>query len=158
MKKKTTGNNRPVSPEIYIRQRARALPIDKCYINSDWQTGGLANIAVVRAHPKGTFTAGLFLVDIIYGAIEFAGEIDIMPCKEFGTTKYLIEEDDDKIEFIQYEYGKDGKYCLSVPYLSEANKYLPKLKKNLGNDFLFECGGLEEDDLFMGGIYYSDSI
>lgn len=52
------------SPEKYIRTKARTLPLEACLINSDWEEHGLAVVAVLRRHPKGTITAGIFMVDI----------------------------------------------------------------------------------------------
>ncbi|MCK9613600.1 MAG: hypothetical protein WC401_09320 [Bacteroidales bacterium] len=53
-----------VSPENYIKNFSRNLPIDKCYINVNWQEIGLASIIVTRLHKTGKYTIGIFLVDI----------------------------------------------------------------------------------------------
>lgn len=53
-----------LSPENYIKTKARTLPIDACYINSDWKENGLANVFVVRKHTNGNFTFGVYLVDL----------------------------------------------------------------------------------------------
>lgn len=53
----------PLSPENYIRTKARSLPIGDCYITKDWDKLGMANILVVRNHTNGNKTVGLFLVD-----------------------------------------------------------------------------------------------
>jgi len=39
----------------------------------------------------------------------FAEDNDFKPCKDFELTKNILEEDDEKIELIEYEFGKDGK-------------------------------------------------
>ena len=52
-----------LSPENYIRQRARTLPIYKCYVNGDWKEANMANILIVRQHVTGNLTVGLYLVD-----------------------------------------------------------------------------------------------
>lgn len=52
-----------LSPELYIRQKARTLPIGDCYITSDWQKKGIALVLVTRCHIKGTYTLGFFQVD-----------------------------------------------------------------------------------------------
>jgi len=51
------------SPENYIKSSARSLPIDKCYINENWQEIGLASIVVIRKHNSGKYTIGIYLVD-----------------------------------------------------------------------------------------------
>ncbi|MDO5664401.1 MAG: hypothetical protein Q4G63_03980 [Bacteroidia bacterium] len=42
-----------LSPENYIRQRARNLPLYKCFINTNWDEQGLAYIVVSRKHITG---------------------------------------------------------------------------------------------------------
>lgn len=53
-----------LSPENYIKTKARTLPLDKCYVNDDWKEGGMANIFVVRTHTTGNRTFGMYLVDL----------------------------------------------------------------------------------------------
>lgn len=53
-----------LSPENYIRQKARTLPVHECLINSGWKESGLANITVTRRHTNNNFTVGLYLVDL----------------------------------------------------------------------------------------------
>ncbi|MDA3818555.1 MAG: plasmid pRiA4b ORF-3 family protein [Prolixibacteraceae bacterium] len=53
-----------LSPKNYIRQKARSLPIFECYINTDWQKAGIANIIVSRKHSNSNITMGLYLVDL----------------------------------------------------------------------------------------------
>lgn len=62
-KKKKSAPQPQLSPEKYIRLKARTLPIAACYINEDWQECGEANIIVVRSHKSGNYTIGQYLVD-----------------------------------------------------------------------------------------------
>lgn len=136
---------------------------------------------VTRRHPKGTVTAGVYLIDtfclgvkdsfyrfsiedyeleqlieayggveieetdyavvhnLIYGALEFAEEAGILPCKEFSLTQYILEEDTDAIPLMQFDYGKDGKHLLVADNRSQLDFYLSKLRKNLGDDFSYIC-------------------
>jgi hypothetical protein len=55
---------KPLSPENYIRQRVRSLPIHECLINKDWKQGGEASIMVSRKHSNGNYTYGIYLVDL----------------------------------------------------------------------------------------------
>jgi len=52
--------------------------------------------------------------NIIFGAIAFAEEHDYKPQKDFALTKNILEEDDDNIELIEYEFGKDGEPFLII--------------------------------------------
>ncbi len=80
----------------------------------------------------------------IYGAVEFAEEAGIEPCKEFSLTKYFLDEDTDDVPLIEYEFGDEGKHHLFVNSNLEASKYMPLLRKNLGDNFLFTTG--QEND------------
>ena len=53
-----------LSPEQYIRQKARTLPIHECLINSEWEADGMANITITRRHSNNNFTVGMYLVDL----------------------------------------------------------------------------------------------
>jgi hypothetical protein len=148
-----------LSPENYIRTKARSLPIYECRIDSNWKEQGLANIFVTRSHTNGNVTSCLYLVDlfclgiknshylfnvskseyeenfkaeedgdrepisyvmahnIIYAALEFAEEFGFKPHKNFSSvTRFMLEEDNDDIELIDIECGKDGKpFFISGP-------------------------------------------
>lgn len=52
-----------LSPENYVKTKARNLPIGDCYINKDWKESGLASIFVSRKHSNGNVTLGIYLVD-----------------------------------------------------------------------------------------------
>jgi hypothetical protein len=53
-----------LSPENYIRTRARTLPIGACFINKDWRNTGFAMITVTREHINGNITHGAYMVDL----------------------------------------------------------------------------------------------
>lgn len=57
-------NPQILSPENYIRQRARSLPIFKCLVNKGWEEGGLAQVTIARRHINGNITYCSFLVDL----------------------------------------------------------------------------------------------
>lgn len=65
-KKKNTKHIPLLSPENYIRQKSRNLPIVKCYVNDDWEDeySRLANIAIIRQHANGNQTACMYMVDL----------------------------------------------------------------------------------------------
>jgi hypothetical protein len=150
MKKNNQQSQQQLSPEQYIRTRARKLPINTCYINKDWEESGMANIVVSRKHSNGNYTFGFYLVDlfalgtkdtfynfnieedvinnllerindleiitvdytlvhnIIYGANAFAEDHGFKIYSDFNLTQYILEEDDDNIELIEIEFGKNG--------------------------------------------------
>ena len=53
-----------LSPENYIRQRARNLPLYQCLINEGWDDSGLAYIIISREHINGNLTVCFYLVDL----------------------------------------------------------------------------------------------
>lgn len=53
-----------LSPEKYIRQKARDLSIHECWINTGWDEDGLAHIMLARKHSNGNLTVGMYLVDL----------------------------------------------------------------------------------------------
>lgn len=185
------------SPARFMREKARKLPLGKCYVNSDWREAGMADVAVTRVRPSGNIVMGLFLVDtfclgvkaalyrtnmtdyefddflqqygsrfdieeisyeeahnIIYGAISFAEEAGIEPCKDFDTASYILEEDTEDVPLIEYEFGRDGKHFLIVGPNGIERMYIPMLQERLGDnfDFLFE---LDSDDEFDADDYYA---
>ncbi len=186
---KQNAKQQPPSPERYIREKVRKLPICKCYKGTTFVEDREMSIVVIRQHTGGTFTVGAYMLDRwcvgvkyalwyfsiskadldrlierfensidkweevdyveahnwVYGALDWATNAGISPCKDFAIARYILEEDDDNVELRDYEFGKDGEYYLLVENTQELNKYLPTLKKTLGegNFFTEVC---QEDD------------
>ena len=63
-KKKSTNKQAVLSPENYIRQKSRNLPIGECYINQDWEKNQMCRIIITRKHVTGNVTACVYLVDL----------------------------------------------------------------------------------------------
>ena len=63
-KKKSRQSSAKLSPEGYIRKKARSLPIHECLINTEWDESGMAQIIIARKHVNENVTLGLFLVDL----------------------------------------------------------------------------------------------
>jgi len=83
----------------------------------------------------------------VYGALAFAEEAGIKPCKDFQLTQFILAPDDDEVELREYDFGHDGKYCLAVKDNLEASKYIPILDKNLGKgQYSVQIGFLHDWD------------
>lgn len=176
-----------LSPEKYVKQKARTLEIGPCYVSNDIELVGEGHVIVSRKHTGGRVSMAVYLIDIwcvgvkdsfyrlrmedyefnelvgaynfglrecsydeahnwVYGAVAFAEEAGIEPNKSFKITQYMLEEDDDNIPLIEYEYGKNGKHTLVAHSRLEASRYLPLLEKNLGKgnfDYILNA----DDDL-----------
>ncbi|HEY5464727.1 MAG TPA: hypothetical protein VIJ95_15800 [Hanamia sp.] len=170
-KKSSQGN---LSPENYIKTRARDLPIGRCYLNESWEESGFATIVVSRNHSNGNYTFGVFLVDvfclgvketfyyfntyaefnelldklkeqeafveteyaivhnIIYGAIDYAESYGFKPHKDFEVSQYLLEEDDDRIELMDIEFGYNGKPAIFVGKEKHPTNIIATLERTAG--------------------------
>ncbi len=183
-----------LSPENYIRQKARKLPIFECLINKHWEEEKLANIVIARSHTNGNITLCFYLVDlgclgvkdtfyrfnidleeyheildkylgpllmvkipyelahnIIYGAVEYAGDYGFHPCKDYtSVTRYMLEDDTDDIELIELDFGNvDGNpVYVNTGFDSKARvqQILNLLEKNAGEGNFTYIGMAEEDD------------
>ena len=54
-----------LSPENYIRKKARTLPILECLVKSDWEEAKMATVLVARNHVNGNITVCTYLVDLM---------------------------------------------------------------------------------------------
>ena len=190
-----------LSPENYIRQRARNLPLSQCLINDGWDDSGLAYIIISREHINGNLTVCFYLVDllclgvkdtffrfniskweydemiekftetismsvveynlvhnIIFAALEFAEEIGFKPHKDFESiTKYMLEEDDEKIPLIDIACGDEN----GRPYYiqgeidsdAKARQILNHLDKEVGpNNYDYLLSDEMDEDFDDEGI------
>ena len=55
----------PFSEREYIKTRARQLPLGKCYALGNWKQQKYSPVVVTRCHKQGTFTIGMFIVDML---------------------------------------------------------------------------------------------
>jgi len=82
--------------------------------------------------------------NIVFAGHDYALDYDINPHKDFATTKFILEEDDDKISLIDIPVGGDDGKPLLVLQPGQSTKYkhvYDKLVKNLGKDnFNFVMG------------------
>ena len=198
MTKKNKGKVIPMlSPENYIRTKARSLPIYECVINANWEETKSALVTVARKHSNGNITAGYYYIDLMclgvkdtyyvfnnldidyesakiemyedfgrekidyalahniaYASIEFAEEYGFKPHKDFTSiTKFVLEEDSDKIDLIEIECGHNGKpLYLRGPFDDEhkVNQIKNQLEKTAGQGKYFY---VEDEDVFDEGEF-----
>lgn len=74
-KNKSKGQQQPaLSPYRFMREKARILPIGKCYIGPpNWMESGMAHIIVTRVRPSGNLVMASFLVDTFCLGVKDAG-------------------------------------------------------------------------------------
>lgn len=68
----------------------------------------------------------------IYGAIAWAEDAGIEPGQGWAYTQYLMEEDNDDIELIEYPFGDNGRYHFCPHSEMEMKRICPKLNRNIG--------------------------
>lgn len=74
--------------------------------------------------------------NLIYGAVAFAEEAGLEPDKTFFITQYILEEDDDNIPLIEYEFGEDGVHHLLAMTEEEKVLFEPILRQHLGSNYM----------------------
>lgn len=176
----SSGNNKKqgaITPEKFIRTKARLLPLWKCYINESWYDMGKGSLIIARRHSNGNVTCGFYLIDlfcvgmkdsfylynipgnefenvldemsekedlleieyslahnIIYGSMDFADSFSFKPHKSFQLTKYILEDDQQDIEYISIPFGIDNKPAVVVSSRDPKLKIINHLKKTVGED------------------------
>ena len=130
-----------LSPIDYIKKKARTLPIYKCYINSNWQEKGLANIIVSRKHTNGNFTTGIYIVDtfckgLVETYVKFNGDSENLKLN----IELHIPPEDDFITLMEIDYTLVHNIIYGAIAFAEEYGYKPQ------KDFEVTKGILEEDD------------
>ena len=192
-KKNNKSGAQPMSPEKYIKEKARMLPLGKCYTYANWKDADEIMVIVTRIPPKGTVTCADFCIDklcrgligtryffnvsprklaeiveyysdkendrmveipyevahnLIYGSIEFAEEAGIEPVDAWDITQYILEEDDDNVPLIEYQWGLNGMHYLLAEDRLEVSCYLSTMQEHLGRNFKFRVG---DSTAYIGG-------
>ena len=62
-KKNNTAGAQPMKQEKYIKEKARKLPLWKCYTYANWKDAGGITVIVSRIHPTGTETCADFCIE-----------------------------------------------------------------------------------------------
>lgn len=92
-----------LSPENYIRQRARTLPIYECLVNKGWEESKMADVVVARLHVNGNVTLGLYQVDLYCLGVKdtfYAFNIPIHEYRDkFTPSNGAFELEFDKIDY-----------------------------------------------------------
>ncbi len=111
-----------LSPENYIRQRARTLPLYECRINSDWKESGLANIIVARCHSNGNVTACSYLVDTYCLGVKDSVFFFSRSAQEY---QELIEYYNEQFQFDKVDYALVHNIILAAEEYAEELGFMP---------------------------------
>lgn len=145
---KKTNKSTTLTPEQYIRQKARTLPLGQCYMNKNWFISGIATAVVCRCHKMGTYTFGVFQFDTFCtGLIDCKVEFSRDQESYNNIMSYL--KDSFKIEPVTYQevhnliygavaYGEDAgftpapMYNLAKCLLEEDTEDIPLINYQFG--------------------------
>lgn len=138
MAKKKQGNVIPLlSPENYIRQKARTLPLYECWINKGWQEGNMAHVVVTRQHITGNLTLGMYMVDLNCLGIKDAHHLFNIFGHEY---KKIIEDMKKQVGLIQVPYPLVHNIIYAALEFAEDSGFKPH------QDFSVARFILEEDN------------
>lgn len=111
-----------LSPENYIRQRARTLPLYECWINGGWQEGNMAHVVVARQHITGNLTFGLYLIDLNCLGVKDAHFLFNVFPHEYNE---VIEEMKKQVEIEQAPYSLVHNIIYAALEFAEDNGFKP---------------------------------
>jgi len=155
-----------LSPENYIRQKARTLPVYECLINTEWKESQMASLVVARQHTNGNITAGLYLVDLACVGIKDTLWFFNIPVSEYkeNLERFMgMKENIDKIDYTlahniiyaslefadDYEFKPHKDFTSVTQYiLDEDTDKIPLIE--------IECG-IDGLPAYMPGPLHSDS-
>jgi hypothetical protein len=128
-----------LSPENYIRQKARNLPIYECWLNKDWEEGRAAEIVIARKHANGNITTGLYVIDL--GCMGVRNSYYAFNIDEYDYRKMLVTSGDgSELKMVQVSY------TLVHNIIYAANEYAAELGFKPYKDFTSVAQFLLEED------------
>ena len=83
--------------------------------------------------------------NIVYGAVEYAEDLGFKPNKEFRTAQYVLDDLDD-LEYMEVEFGKDGKPHFAAGPFDNVPLILNTLNKTVGEGNYTYMISLDEGD------------
>lgn len=87
--------------------------------------------------------------NIVYGAVAFAEDYGFKPHKDFSIAQYILEEDDERVELMEIEFGLDGKpFYARGPYDDDStiNRIKNTLMRTAGEGNFTVAEDTEFDD------------
>lgn len=93
----------------------------------------------------------------VYGAIEYAEDLGFKPHKDFKITEYILD-DAEEIEFVDIEFGFNGRPLFVAGPYDNSNSLMAILDKNVGREnYDYFLGAkneeLDEDEKYTENIY-----
>ena len=165
---KKNQSSQILSPENYIRQRARNLPLFKCYVNEDWSAeGSITHLTISRKHINGNITFCSYLVDLKCMGIKDTMYKFNIPDFEFDefvdqldSNLHLMEIDYNLVHNIIYaawEFGEEIGFEPHKDFLSITQYMLAEDSDDIP---LIEvaCGDEEGKPIYIQGPFEDDAM
>lgn len=134
-KSKNKAAQPPMSPERFMREKARTLPIWKCYVSPDWEESGLAQVIVARKRPSGNIAGVMFLVDTYCLGVKNVNINVNMPEEEFED---IIQEFKEDIGLKEISYNEAHNLIYGAISFAEEGGINPAPGFNIGQYILEE--------------------
>ena len=161
--KKTKPKQPQLSPEAYIRTKARSLPLYECLLNSKWKEDGMAEVVVSRIHVNGNITFGVYMVDLFCMGVKDTFFNFNVPLEEY---KEMVEQmtgpfSINKVEyalvhniiFASLEYAGDLGFKAPKEY-NQTTKYILEEDTEAVELIEIECGK-NGKPLFVATDFYT---
>ena len=126
-----------LSPENYIRQKARNLPVYECLINDGWDNTGTASIVISRIHANDNLTVGVYLVDLLCLGVKDAFYMFNAPMAEYLEMLDSMRGD---FEMVKVDYSLVHNVILA------ANEFAAELGFKPHKDFTAVAQYILEED------------
>ena len=68
----------------------------------------------------------------VYGGIAYAEDLGFKPDKDFALSKFMLEDDTEDVELIEFEFGENGKPLFVEGPYDNAKQILDTLNRNVG--------------------------
>ncbi len=118
-----------------MREKARKLPIGKCYINPDWEESGSAQVIVSRIRPNGNIVGVMFLVDMLCLGVKDA-KINVSMTKE--DFESIINDFTEEMGLKEISYNEAHNIIYGAVSFAEEGGINPAVEFNLGQYILEE--------------------
>ena len=155
-----------LSPENYIRQKARNLPIFKCLVNEGWEEDKLAQLTIARRHINGNITFCSYLVDLNCLGVKDTFYYFNLPEEDFEEVMekmeqgYALAEIDyalaHNIIHAGWEYGEEIGFKPHKDFLS-ITQYMLEEESDAIPLIHIDCGDIDGKPLFVQGPLESDA-
>lgn len=127
-----------LSPENFIINRARTLPIHEVWISENWKKYGISTIIVARKHNQGNFTIGVYMVDLFCLGVKDTFFVFNKEEEEFYQDLLKKIKNSKKIEKINYD--------LAHNIIFKAIDFADAIKIKPHKDFKITKFILEDED------------